>query len=146
MKKIIASFAAFIVITGFTAPTYSQTPCTWGYMDKTGNIAITPQFEMAFAFSEGLAAVMKDDLWGFIDRTGSIVIENTYQRAYTFSDGLALVSTDNQNYYYIDKTGRIVLDPDNECADMFNEGLTVVCTGDKLRITRIQTYTVRNTP
>ncbi len=53
----------------------------WGYIDKTGKIIIDPQYDDAWPFSEGLAAVMIVDeetgKWGYIDKTGKYVWEPT---------------------------------------------------------------------
>ncbi len=46
----------------------------WGYVNKTGNVVIQPQFDKAFPFSEGLAAVYFDDGWGYINTTGKFHI------------------------------------------------------------------------
>ena len=46
----------------------------WGYIDKTGKIAIQPLFTFAHAFSEGLAVVQMGFQWGYIDKTGNMVI------------------------------------------------------------------------
>ena len=47
----------------------------WGYIDRTGNVIIAPQFQQASEFSEGVAAVNIDGKWGYIDQKGQIVIE-----------------------------------------------------------------------
>ena len=39
----------------------------WGYLDDKGNIAISPRFDDAYPFSEGLAAVESEAGDGFID-------------------------------------------------------------------------------
>ncbi len=46
----------------------------YGYINCAGNMTITPQFDLAHEFHEGLAAVEINDKWGFIDKTGKIVI------------------------------------------------------------------------
>lgn len=47
----------------------------YGYIDKTGNMVIKPQFDDDFIFSEGLAAVTIGDKVGYIDNTGNMVIK-----------------------------------------------------------------------
>src|SRR5262249_43054146 len=39
----------------------------WGYIDKTGKVVISPQFDSAGIFSEGLACVRKGRKVGYID-------------------------------------------------------------------------------
>lgn len=88
----------------------------WGYIDKTGKIAIKPQFDYVQGFREGLAKVRIGDFVtgksGYIDKTGKIVIEPRFANASSFSEGLAFVGTrdkDTFDYGYIDKAGRIVI-------------------------------------
>lgn len=44
---------------------------TWGYIDRTGALAIPCKYKDAEPFSEGVAAVKVDDAWGFIRPTGA---------------------------------------------------------------------------
>ena len=50
----------------------------WGFMNKSGEIAIEPAWSQVRDFSEGLAAVNCSDSWldnwGFIDKSGKEVI------------------------------------------------------------------------
>lgn len=111
----------------------------WGYIDRSGKIAIEPRFEYAEEFSEGLAAIKLDGKWGFIDATGKIVIEPQYSAAHRFSEGLARVQVggDKYGYYgkwgFIDHTGRLVIAPQFENMDGvaeeaydFHDGLAMV--------------------
>jgi hypothetical protein len=52
---------------------------------------ISPQFDQADDFSEGLARVQKDNKWGYIDKTGKFVIPPKFDEASSFSQGWALV-------------------------------------------------------
>lgn len=47
----------------------------WGYIDETGQTAISPRFDDARPFAEGLALVKVGGKWGAIDRTGTVVIQ-----------------------------------------------------------------------
>src|ERR1043165_9696669 len=60
-----------------------------GYINHEGAIVIPMQFEMAQAFSDGLAAVRVNSKWGYIDKTGKFVIEPQFAGAGPFSEGLA---------------------------------------------------------
>lgn len=82
----------------------------YGYIDKTGNIVIEPQFNSPSIFSEGLAAVKIDGKYGYINKTGKIVIEARFERALQFSAGLASVYVDDKRGY-IDSTGEHVWKP-----------------------------------
>lgn len=84
----------------------------WGFIDKTGKVAIEPQFEAGSSFSEGLAVVVVKGKSGFIDKTGRVVIEPEYDMAYSFSEGVA-VAVKGDETFLIDKTGRKVLSRDS---------------------------------
>ena len=51
---------------------------TWGYVDKSGNLAIAPQYYDAESFDGGIAIVVKKDETGtlrdqFINRKGKVL-------------------------------------------------------------------------
>ena len=54
----------------------------WGYIDAKGKVVITPQFETARNFSDGLALVKKEygynSRWSVIDKTGKIVLDEAF--------------------------------------------------------------------
>jgi hypothetical protein len=64
---------------------------TWGFIDNRGKTVITPRFEAALPYSEGLAAVKREGRWGYIDRNGSEVIPIRYRTAQSFRNGVAIV-------------------------------------------------------
>ena len=69
---------------------------------------------MARDFSEGLAAVKKDDLWGYIDASGKMVIPPRYHWAQEFEDGRAEVTLPDGDEVIIDRTGNVVAPADDE--------------------------------
>ena len=89
---------------------------------KQGNnvddvVKITPsftdsvhQYDELYPFSEGLAAVKKNDKFGFINTKGELVIPCQYQYAGQFKEGLACVVKDeeNNNISFIDAKGEIL--------------------------------------
>ncbi len=99
-----------------------------GYFDKEGRIAIPPSFDVAMNFSEGLAAVKKNDRWYYIDKEGKVAITLPDHCGSTreFRNGLAPVKLgaelvrdepNNRNEHrggqwgYIDRTGKVVIPP-----------------------------------
>src|SRR5688572_22466534 len=78
----------------------------WGYINRTGEIVIEPQFFAANEFSEGLAAVRLGGTYGYIDSGGEFVLPAKYDLAEPFRNGLALVHIDGKPYM-IDKKGTI---------------------------------------
>jgi hypothetical protein len=86
----------------------------YGFIDRTGKEIISPQYESANSFSEGLASV-GNSKFGFIDKTGKVIIEFKYDVNYNFSDssfknGFARVTL-NGNEIYIDKNGTEYYEP-----------------------------------
>src|SRR5437660_12636727 len=79
----------------------------YGYITKSGKVAINPQFDDVGQFSEGLAPVKLGKTWGYVDRNGKLAINPQFDVADPFSDGLALVGT-GYRYGYIDKAGKLV--------------------------------------
>ena len=80
----------------------------YGFIDKTGNIVIEPQYDLANDFYEGLACVRIGQKCGFIYTSGKIVINSTFYASGDFSDGLAYVVVNGASSF-IDKTGAVVL-------------------------------------
>ncbi len=103
----------------------SQDGRTLGFMDLSGTVVITPTYDFAFPFSEGLAAVELKDKYGYINSLGEIVIEPQYDYALPFSDGLAPVIV-NEKTGYINQQGHYVIEPIFERGDTFSEGLAAV--------------------
>jgi hypothetical protein len=106
-----------------------------GFIDNTGKYVIEPRYYSAFSFSEGMAAVAKDDsgTWGYIDHKGSMIIPERFSWAGPFSDGMAQVllapnasEPSILKSGYIDKTGKMVIEPRYEWAAQFSEGLALV--------------------
>src|SRR5262249_2942183 len=52
---------------------------------------ISPSYDAAGEFSDGLAAVQSDWKWGYIDTSGKMVIKPQFVAAQPFADGLAVV-------------------------------------------------------
>jgi hypothetical protein len=99
----------------------------WGFIDKTGNVVIKPQFLQLGDFSEGLAPAQSSASakWGFIDRQGNFVVQPQYDEVEGFKEGLAAVRVGSK-IGYIDKTGNMVIDPIYVSASSFSEGLAEV--------------------
>ena len=65
-----------------------------GFIDKSGEYAIAPQYTDAWDFSQGLAAVQKDGVWCFINHDVEVVLDDKWEEAKSFSDNLG--STENR--------------------------------------------------
>ena len=112
-----------------------------GYIDKDGQLIIPFEFDAIVAgeggeslefndFSEGLAAVSKNDKYGFIDTKGKVVIEPKYQWASSFSDGLAIVSVEGL-YGAIDTQGKTVIPFEYQALADFHDGFAAAARPPK---------------
>src|SRR6218665_3770394 len=79
----------------------------WGYIDKSGKIAISPQFDFAWSFKEGMAPIQLGGKCGYIDRTGKIVINPQFEFAWSFQEGVGKIKLGGK-YGYIDRTGKTI--------------------------------------
>jgi len=78
----------------------------WSFINKNG-IIISPFFyDEVNDFSEGLAAVKKQDKWGFINKNGELIINAIYEEVYDFDNGLAAAFENGSLLGYIDKDGK----------------------------------------
>jgi hypothetical protein len=122
----------------------------WGYINRSGEVVIKPQFEAGEPFADGLALVRypprkkplkpgekKPELVegiGFIDQTGKIVIElenPLHINGDSFSEGLTKYWTwdpaHGDVYGYIDTSGKIQIKAKFTYAYSFVDGLAAVC-------------------
>lgn len=89
-----------------------------GYLDsRTGKIVLTAQYKCAWPFSEGVAAVVKDNQLGFIDRQGNWVIQPQFAfpedyRSIAFHNGLCWAIKQGGHYGIIDKQGNWFMLPE----------------------------------
>jgi hypothetical protein len=114
----------------------------FGFVDKMGNMAISPQFDWADTFHEGLACVQIGEKFGFIDKTGKLVIQPQFEWADHFSEGLAWVDIGKNNCGAINKTGKLVIRPQFKYSSdiiegipwVFSDGLSRFCIPNPDRI------------
>jgi len=101
-----------------------------GFIDRTGNVVIPPEFKSVEPFAEGLAPAAKagEAEWGYLDISGHWAIQPRFEWAFGFSDGLALVQMKG-SCGYIDRSGTVILQPADITTDCwpslghFSEGL-----------------------
>ena len=119
------------------------------YFDKQGYINVNnnkvvisarkKDYEMAWLFSEGLAAVMKDGKIGFINEKNEVVIpfEFLYSskcRCYKFENGHCVVQTKDGKMGIIDTAGRWVLEPVYDLIQSFPDCILLVKDGKKWQV------------
>jgi hypothetical protein len=81
---------------------------TYGFINQTGKMVISPQFDRAKGFSDGKAAVKVGGKWGFIDRKGQVVIRPQFTWVRSFSEGLAWVGLGENKSALIDGKGKTI--------------------------------------
>ena len=94
----------------------------FGYVDRSGTMVITEQFEIAHTFHEDRAAVFIDGNWTFIDKSGKQITSPKFDEVDPFFNGLAKVTIRIPNemddeftekFGYINKSGTYVWFPTN---------------------------------
>jgi len=119
----------------------------WGFVNKSGETVINPQFDHAGGFMEGLAPV-RMGRWGYVDGSGKIAVVPQFDKADVFSEGLAAIKLggggdpfvpyDPRPFYhvggggrygYINTDGKYAINPQFEDAGAFSGGLAPVRMG-----------------
>lgn len=138
-KKIITVAIIFALI--FTIlPFISAAASTEDVVIK---VLVEPSLDFDYVrnFSEGLAAVCKDDKWGYINKAGKIVIPFEYEWVDNFKDGIAIVRTAKLlkgSYSYscgvIDRVGKYIIPLEYDYLLRLYEGLFEASKSDKIGI------------
>jgi hypothetical protein len=93
----------------------------YGFIDRIGNVHISPQYPAALDFSEGCAGVIINGKWGFLDKDENIAVQPFYQEVRSFQNGVARVKEKNK-WYFINKEGKkITTTPYDEIAPAENK-------------------------
>lgn len=110
----------------------------YGYVDRKGTVVITPQFEYASKFYDGLATVRKGRKWFFIDEMGKEVVtmDSTIIgiiEVGNFNEGLCpirkttvLNKKPTRKYGYLNLEGQLAIPPVFDGAGMFQDDLAIV--------------------
>ena len=116
-----------------------------GYVNvNTGEIVIDAKdhdFAKAWVFSEGMAAVQKDDKIGFINSDGEMVIDYMFDSTedcrkwdfsgYVFHDGVCIMTEKDGHIGVIDTKGNWILEPVyDDIGDPVNGGYRKLTQGD----------------
>lgn len=108
-----------------------------GYRDDRGELVIPYQFDAAFPFSGGLAAVgsqagHKSTLYGFIDTAGEAVIPAEYEDFLPYQDGAGAVMLDGK-WAYMDEEGEPLTGFSYDSVSPLQEGSAMIRMGRRLR-------------
>ena len=95
-----------------------------GFVDVSGNWAVSPRYRLAGSFSEGLAWVCTEDRrYGYIDASGDWVIQPQFNDASDFREGKAIVGIGSKKFI-TNKEGALTALPDDSYGVCdFHEGL-----------------------
>lgn len=103
----------------------------WGFIDRSGAVAIPPRFDAVEPFSEGLASVREGKKLGYVDRTGSWALVPEQEPADAlhrpFRDGRAAVKVGGR-VGFVDRTGRLAVPARYLRADDFSDGFSLACS------------------
>jgi len=101
----------------------------WGYIDPSGNYAISPRFLKAGDFSEGYAPAFENDKWGFIDVKGDWAIKPMYEKVKAFNSGYALVYN-GVEWKYVDPNGKELQAAKSDKPYDFEDGVALIRSGE----------------
>jgi hypothetical protein len=87
---------------------FSFTGGKWGFIDKTGKIAVQPQYDSVFNYQNGYAAVKRNGKLGFVNKEGKVVIPIVYDNVGAFRNGMVVVYNKGK-YGVIDSLNKIIL-------------------------------------
>ncbi len=104
---------------------------------NNGRIVIKNQYDEAWEFSEGLAAVVKNGKIGFINAGNEVVIPFQYHYPnegaladYGFSDGHCIMTDGHGSCGIIDRSGKWIIEPIYDSIEA-NAGYRILKDGDK---------------
>lgn len=107
---------------------------------NNGDIVIEAQYDKAWVFSEGVAAVVKGNKIGFIDACNEVVLPFCYYYSdrngmgidYLFRDGFCTMTDERGACGLIDREGNWVVEPLYDCIwTPHGDGYRIVKDGDK---------------
>jgi hypothetical protein len=121
--RFAGGFAPFRALSRIGVP-------AWGFVDKSGKVALPPTYDAVGEFSEGLAFAQQDDLVGYLGPDLQWAIEPAFHEASDFRQGRAAVGLEGKTGY-VDRTGAFVIEPRFARGGPFSEDLAAVVVGAK---------------
>jgi hypothetical protein len=143
--SLLGVLVALVALARLFSPASAQPPNAplfrvvqggkWGYVERSGKLVISPRFDAAGAFSEGLAPVLSDGKTAYADASGKIVLVPEFDPAggqlhRRFANGRAAVKKDGL-FGFIDRSGKLAVPARFTWADDFSEGLAATCEPGK---------------
>jgi hypothetical protein len=100
-----------------------------GFIDTAGQYVISPQYDEATLFKEGLAVVTKNDSVFFINKENQNVFNTFYADAFSFANGNAPVNINNQ-WFLINRQGQKSAGPFEDLSEQ-SENVYIIKTNGK---------------
>ncbi len=97
----------------------------FGFIDEKGEVRIEPIFEWVEPFSEGLAAVGRNEKMAYVEKSGAFIIDFELDDGYAFKGGYAVATVDDA-YGVIDRNGSWLIPADFDDIGEFNDSLCYV--------------------
>lgn len=101
----------------------------YGYMNSKGEVVISPYFEYAEDFVDGMAKVKTNNGYGIIDKSGRYILQPIYSGCKLLGNGL--ISYKAYKWKLKDKEGKEVGDLEFDDIMKFSEGLAAVKINNK---------------
>jgi len=79
----------------------------YGYMNRFGEVVISPNYQFAGHFVNGLATVGNDDRYGAINKSGQLIIPFAYGSVSDFNQGRAIVE-ENDLLGIVDRNNKVI--------------------------------------
>ena len=79
----------------------------YGFIDTLGQWKIVPQYDDASEYSEGFAAVCKNDSCYYINKEGNKISDFYFEETENYINGIAIIKKEN-NYYLINRSGQLI--------------------------------------
>lgn len=95
-----------------------------GFIDTAANIKISPEFDAATPFNEGLSVVSKNDSVYFIDKNRKVKFNKIYEDAFQFHKGVAVVK-ESGKFCFINRQGQQISEYYDEISEA-TDGVYVV--------------------
>ncbi len=111
-------------------PFYSTENDKYGYCDGSGKVIVSPKYDLAWSFNEGMSPMKAGGKYGYVNDQGVEVISPQFDGAWMFSDGLSVVKVGDK-FGFIDKKGKLVVAAIYDRADNFHGDRANVCLNRK---------------
>jgi len=139
---IICFILAGMAVQAQLFPFYSANNDKYGYKDGEGKVVVEPGYDLAYPFTEGMAAVRLGGKYGYLNESGKEVVAPKYDFTWQFIGGFAAVKLGDK-FGFIDVTGKEIVEPRYEEANNYHgnccyKGMAHVKENGKWKLIKLQ--------